>query len=108
MAALSTLFPLALLGRQALAYTWPNPQMEALDAMRYEQLGAAGFQSGIFTFPCDQFVEGTGISAGRINAADWLRTVSFSGNRLYVRVMLRVAQAYHDMATHNATAGTVR
>jgi hypothetical protein len=80
MAALRSLLPLVLLGRQAFAYTWPNAQMEALDALRYEQAGRGGSQSATFTFPCEQFIEGSDMSAGRINSADWLRTVSFFVN----------------------------
>jgi hypothetical protein len=76
MAALPSLLAIALIGRQASAYTWPNPQMEALDALRYEQTGATGQATAFFVFPChqDNFIGGS--DAGRINAADWLRTVS--------------------------------
>jgi hypothetical protein len=74
MAALSYLLVLALISRQASAYTWPNPQMEVLDALRYEQIGIAGKGTAVDVFPCTNFVQGH--NAGRINAADWLRTVS--------------------------------
>jgi hypothetical protein len=73
MAALPYLLVFTLINRQASAYTWPNPQMEVLDALRYEQIGGKGTASGS-VFPCTNFVQGH--NAGRINAADWLRTVS--------------------------------
>jgi hypothetical protein len=73
------LFALALVAaaRAAAAYTWPNPQMEALDALHYEQTGQAGAQSAQFVFPCNPtgFLGVGGSNSGRINAADWLRTV---------------------------------
>jgi hypothetical protein len=76
MATLPSLLAFALLGRQASAYTWPNPQMEMLDALRYEQTGSAGQGTGGFVFPCTQAGFIGGSDAGRINSADWLRTVS--------------------------------
>ncbi|KAK7039880.1 peroxidase [Favolaschia claudopus] len=65
------------------AYTWPSPQLDALEAARFDPHTGpllAGVQ------PCDTFaaVENT----GRANAADWVRT------------------AYHDMATYNIADGT--
>ncbi|KAJ7657921.1 heme peroxidase [Mycena polygramma] len=63
----------------ANAYIWPSPQLDVLEAMRFEQ------PLTLFLQPCTQFIGGGG---GRSNAADWIRT------------------AYHDMATHNATDGT--
>ncbi|KAJ6482918.1 heme peroxidase [Mycena vitilis] len=74
---------LACLATRAVnAYIWPSPQLDALEAMRFEQPLAG------FVFPCDFFIEGGVGPSGRSNAADWIRT------------------AYHDMATHNATDGT--
>jgi hypothetical protein len=78
MAALPSLLMFALFGRQASAYTWPNPQMEILDALRYEQSGSTGQSTGAFVFPCEQETFIGGPKAGRINSADWLRTVSRS------------------------------
>ncbi|KAF8175627.1 heme peroxidase [Mycena galopus ATCC 62051] len=79
----------------ATAWVFPNPQLDALDALRWDQNGfnspnfgqnAAGFAT--FLQPCSSFfVDTTGLS-GRSDAADWIRT------------------AYHDMATYNATDGT--
>ncbi|KAJ7339761.1 heme peroxidase [Mycena albidolilacea] len=69
----------------ATAYTWPSPQLEALDALRFEQGNA------IFLQPCDSFSfdpQSGGARSGRSNAADWIRT------------------AYHDMAMHNVADGT--
>ncbi|KAJ7887101.1 heme peroxidase [Mycena olivaceomarginata] len=75
----------ACLTAAATAYTWPSPQLEALDALRFEQGNA------IFLQPCESFSfdpQGGGARSGRSNAADWIRT------------------AYHDMATHNVADGT--
>ncbi|KAJ7364684.1 heme peroxidase, partial [Mycena albidolilacea] len=67
------------------AYVWPSPQLDALEAQRWDQddkfSGLAGFIE-----PCDFFTFGDG--TGRANTADWIRT------------------AYHDMATHNIADGT--
>ncbi|KAJ6482910.1 heme peroxidase [Mycena vitilis] len=78
---------LACLATRAVnAYIWPSPQLDALEAMRFEQPLA------LFLKPCTAFIGGGGPSndgsTGRSNAADWIRT------------------AYHDMATYNTTAGT--
>ncbi|KAJ7440573.1 heme peroxidase [Mycena latifolia] len=66
------------------AYVWPSPQLDALEAMRWDQnrFGIAPLIS-----PCDVFFFGPA-NSGRSNAADWIRT------------------AYHDMATYNITDGT--
>ncbi|KAJ7614419.1 heme peroxidase [Roridomyces roridus] len=68
---------------------WPSPQLDALDAARFDQSGFNGNFLMVFTGldRCDNFLFGGG-STGRSNAADWIRT------------------AYHDMATHNVTDGT--
>ncbi|KAF7367873.1 Peroxidase [Mycena sanguinolenta] len=68
----------------ANAYIWPSPQLDALEALRFD-LDRNGLTS--FLDPCDQFAfDNPG--SGRSNAADWIRT------------------AYHDMATYNITDGT--
>ena len=54
------------------AYTWPNPQMERFDVLRYEQFGV-GADFGLFVKPCNIYNFGT--KTGRTNSADWLRTV---------------------------------
>ncbi|KAJ7210136.1 heme peroxidase [Mycena pura] len=69
-------------------YVWPSPQLDALESVRFDQLGHnEGIGMAGFVDPCttDAF-EGPG--SGRSNAADWIRN------------------AYHDMATHNIMAGT--
>ncbi|KAJ6529194.1 heme peroxidase [Mycena vulgaris] len=77
---------LALLASLATAdaYVWPSPQLDALEALRWDQdrNGITGLVQ-----PCDFFIFGPA-NSGRSNAADWIRT------------------AYHDMATHNSTDGT--
>ncbi|KAK7053583.1 peroxidase [Favolaschia claudopus] len=68
------------------AYTWPSPQLDALEQLRWEQTGLTAFLD-----PCDTFSfdpNGGGARSGRSNAADWIRT------------------AYHDMATFNIADGT--
>ncbi|KAJ6541345.1 hypothetical protein B0H19DRAFT_1268363 [Mycena capillaripes] len=68
----------------ANAYIWPSPQLDALEALRWDQ--DRNLITG-FIQPCvfDIFAAD---NSGRSNAADWIRT------------------AYHDMATHNSTYGT--
>jgi hypothetical protein len=87
MAALPSLLAIALIGSQVSAYyIWPNPQMEALDALRYEQTGATGQNTAGLVFPCNQenFLGSGGSNAGRINSADWLRTVSSTSISVHV------------------------
>ncbi|KAK7030627.1 peroxidase [Favolaschia claudopus] len=64
------------------AYTWPSPQLDALEGARWEQ------PLHFFLRPCNAFDfdpngAAAGRASGRSNAADWIRT------------------AYHDMATFN-------
>ncbi|KAJ6497776.1 heme peroxidase [Mycena sanguinolenta] len=75
-------------------WTYPNPQLDALDAFRWDQIG---FNSGsnsnspglaAFISPCNFFTVDPSGNSGRSDAADWIRT------------------AYHDMATYNLTDGT--
>ncbi|KAJ7508861.1 hypothetical protein B0H11DRAFT_2217278 [Mycena galericulata] len=81
------MFPLLILTflTTATAYTWPSPQLDALEAARFNQVGfnAPGIVS--FITPCDLFLFGSNNVTGRSDVSDWIRT------------------AYHDMATHNAT-----
>ncbi|KAJ6471466.1 putative L-ascorbate oxidase [Mycena sanguinolenta] len=75
------------------AYIWPNPQLDALEAMRFDQVGFSFLSTQLSTFvtPCTQFDFDTvagGATSGRSDAADWIRT------------------AYHDMATYNSTDQT--
>ncbi|KAJ7916123.1 heme peroxidase [Mycena leptocephala] len=74
---------LAITTSSTRAYIWPSPQLDALEEMRFEQVLAS------FVQPCDFFLQGGSPDrTGRSDAADWIRT------------------AYHDMATHDAPAGT--
>jgi hypothetical protein len=58
-------------------YTWPNPRLDALERLRYEQAGPRGSFIGPLVTPCNQFIFGrTPKKGGRTNAADWLRTVN--------------------------------
>ncbi|KAJ7339973.1 putative L-ascorbate oxidase [Mycena albidolilacea] len=76
----------------AHAYVWPSPQLDALEALRFDQLGFNMLTVTLATFvqPCNLFLFDPTISpnSGRSNAADWIRT------------------AYHDAATYNSTDGT--
>jgi hypothetical protein len=107
MVILRSLLAVTFLGRQASAYTWPNPQMEILDAFRYEQTGATGRLGGL-VFGCSTSNDVNGANASRVNAADWLRTVSFVECSSARDENVHNPQAYHDMATHDVTTGTVR
>ncbi|KAJ7920924.1 putative L-ascorbate oxidase [Mycena leptocephala] len=82
---------LVLLGT-AHAYVWPSPQLDALEAVRFDQLGFNTLGATLATFvqPCNLFLFDPTINpnSGRSDAADWIRT------------------AYHDAATHNSTDGT--
>ncbi|KAJ7920561.1 heme peroxidase [Mycena leptocephala] len=82
---------LAFLGT-AHAYVWPSPQLDALEAVRFDQLGFNTLTATLAAFvqPCNLFLfdPTIGPNSGRSDAADWIRT------------------AYHDAATHNSTDGT--
>ncbi|KAJ7615875.1 heme peroxidase [Roridomyces roridus] len=69
------------------AYIWPSPQLDALEAARFDQLGLDGEQLAGRLNPCDSFVFALD-GSGRTNAADWIRT------------------AWSDVATYDASAGT--
>lgn len=62
-----------------LGYTWPNPHLDELESQRYDRLGfnARDLASGLV--PCDRF-EFASVEPdqpGRLNAADWIRTVRY-------------------------------
>ncbi|KAF7375896.1 Peroxidase [Mycena sanguinolenta] len=84
----ATLFP------TANGWTYPNLQLDALDTLRWDQIGYNSGPNpnspgiGTFIAPCTFFTSDTSGNSGRSNAADWIRT------------------AYHDMATYNQTDGT--
>jgi hypothetical protein len=78
MAARLALRQLALLAVAAVVASypqWPNPLIEALDGMRWDQSGAhSGFiGSGVVT--CNKFLMPL-LNGNQTNAAQWLRTVS--------------------------------
>jgi hypothetical protein len=59
----------------ASAYTWPSPQLDALEAARFDQFGinaASTLTFAGFIQPCDRFFSS---DTGRSDAADWIRTV---------------------------------
>ncbi|KAJ6542186.1 heme peroxidase [Mycena vulgaris] len=89
----------------AYAYVWPSPQLDALEAMRWDQDGTTvGFAT--FFQPRDFFIFSTEENSptGRANAPDWIRTVSYITSGSATKTKL--GQAYHDMATHNVEDGT--
>ncbi|KAJ6480791.1 heme peroxidase, partial [Mycena vitilis] len=72
----------------APASLWPSPELDALEAQRWDQDDQFG---GLASFiePCDLVTfQDTDAATGRSNVPDWIRA------------------AYHDMATHNITDGT--
>ncbi|KAF7351670.1 Peroxidase [Mycena sanguinolenta] len=84
---------LAIVLAPAIAYTWPSPQLDALEAIRYDQVGFNTIDTTLSSFvqPCNLYLFDSvagGLKSGRSDAADWIRT------------------AYHDMATHNISDGT--
>ncbi|KAK7053581.1 peroxidase [Favolaschia claudopus] len=80
----SLLLLLSSLSPSVDAYTWPSPQLDALEQVRWEQIGLTAFLQPCNTFSFDP----QRARSGRSNAADWIRT------------------AYHDMATFNIGDGT--
>ncbi|KAI0720710.1 heme peroxidase [Cerioporus squamosus] len=81
------LYGFLLIAASASAYTWPNPQLDELESLVYDQHGfnSRGILAGALD-PCSRF--NFGDTVNRSNVADWIRT------------------AYHDMATHNVEDGT--
>ncbi|KAJ7078004.1 hypothetical protein B0H15DRAFT_540137 [Mycena belliarum] len=73
----------------SIAYIWPSPKLDALEAFRWDQDGTTvGFAA--FFQPCEfnNFEKTETTPSGRANGPDWIRT------------------AYHGMATHNIEDGT--
>lgn len=58
-----------------LAYTWPNPQLDELESQRYDRHGYNSRALSAGVSPCKNFLFGD--TAGRANAADWIRTVRY-------------------------------
>ena len=77
---ISRLSNILLLAACATAYTWPNPQLDELESLLYDQHGfnERGILAGALT-PCNAF--GFGSTVNRSNAADWIRTVRFASHR---------------------------
>jgi hypothetical protein len=92
--ALRQLAVLALASAVA-GFHWPNPTLEAYDALRWDQAGAHSGLLGPAVTPCSRF-EGTGEASGnQTNAAQWLRTVKLfllltHARRLTLRVLAGV------------------
>ncbi|KAJ7084267.1 heme peroxidase [Mycena epipterygia] len=83
---LNLIFPALLV--TVNAYVWPSPQLDALEAARFNQLGHNEVSASVFIDPCNSDFFTSSGSSGRSDAADWIRT------------------AFHDMATHNVMDGT--
>jgi hypothetical protein len=58
------------------AWQWPNPLLQSLDNLRWDQAGAHGGVLGNSVSPCNQFDESP--TGNQTSAAQWLRTVRFS------------------------------
>jgi hypothetical protein len=77
-------------------YIWPNPRLDDLESLRWDQFGARHTFIGGFVTPCNQFIGKNGQFediqyGGRTDAADWLRTVRSS----YFAHGLAILPAYH-------------
>lgn len=93
----------------SLAYTWPNPHLDELESQRYDRLGFNARDLGSGVTPCDLFFfsDTEPNSSGRLDAADWIRTVSMVARSCRpIQYMKLILQAYHDMATHDISDGT--
>lgn len=86
------------------AYTWPNPQLDQLESLLYDQHGWNSQIIASLVTPCSAFSFGPAV-VNRSNAADWIRTVSNACHPCRPTILTEV-QAYHDMATHNIEDGT--
>ncbi|KAJ7650999.1 heme peroxidase [Roridomyces roridus] len=85
-----TLLFLAASRSVALAYIWPNPQIDMLEDAYTVTAGFGSTDILAEVTPCSNPPGGTDvitIAPGRQTAAEWLRT------------------AYHDMATHDSSTG---
>jgi hypothetical protein len=58
------------------AWQWPNPLLQSLDDLRWDQAGAHGGVLGNSVSPCNQFDESP--TGNQTSAAQWLRTVRFT------------------------------
>ncbi len=97
---------LLFIAASATAYTWPNPQLDELESLVYDQHGfnSRGILAGALD-PCSRF--NFGDTVNRSNVADWIRTVCVScALDAYAADLSVTLQAYHDMATHNVADGT--
>jgi hypothetical protein len=91
---ISALVPLSV----SFAYQWPNPALDALESLRWDQSGFKTGLLGLQKTPCRE-----GIPS---NAADWLRTVYSTFRSMMYLYSIVHDQGFHDTATHNAAAGT--
>jgi hypothetical protein len=78
--ALSSLFVAVAISAVTHAYIWPNPQLDALERLRYDQYGynrvAVIYQD---ITPCTTSFSPGRDTLGRSNAADWIRNACQSG-----------------------------
>ena len=110
--SLSTRRPAAFLllaAATASAYTWPNPKLDELESLLYDQQGynSRGILAGALGTNCEAFNFGN--TPNRSNAADWVRAVCEScvlPRRNATADPTCGLQAYHDMATHNMEDGS--
>lgn len=69
-----------------VAYTWPDPQIDLLESIRFQQNGFRQYGLAFGVVPCHSMANMQ--ETGRSDSAEWFRT------------------AYHDMATADVQAGT--
>ncbi|KAH7101482.1 heme peroxidase [Auriculariales sp. MPI-PUGE-AT-0066] len=84
----------------SVAHKWPNPKLDVLEGMRWDQLGYNSFETALFVTPCTRYIhpDEKGIKGVRTNAGDWLRTAMILGGH-------DLMVFSHDMATHNSNTG---
>ncbi|KAI6080244.1 heme peroxidase [Hypoxylon rubiginosum] len=68
------------------AYTWPDPRIDLLESILYQQNGFRQYGLAFGVAPCNN--QASTLETGRDDSAEWFRT------------------AYHDMATADVQAGT--
>jgi hypothetical protein len=86
--ALKSLFVAVALSAATRAYIWPNPQLDALESLRYDQYGynRVGTIIGGLT-PCTTAFSFDN-QQGRSNAADWIRNVRRVNRCLHIFMIL--------------------
>jgi hypothetical protein len=94
--ALNSVFVALALFAVARAYVWPNPKLDQLESVRYDQYG---YNKQIEFFdqldPCSTPFE-TDDQQGRSNAADWIRNV-----RLSIQLVIHILTGRAGIPRHS-------